>query len=104
MVGVGRGIVRAFAAALSVALGACTIFPGYKSPSLDIPAAWRDARTTSRCRLRRLSIVGVRRKTRCTICGHKGATAFCRDALRARDYAINAWLGLMVFRRIDVEL
>jgi multidrug efflux system outer membrane protein len=47
MVGVGRRIVRAFAAALSVALGACSIFPAYKSPSLDIPAAWRDEQTQS---------------------------------------------------------
>jgi NodT family efflux transporter outer membrane factor (OMF) lipoprotein len=41
MIGVGRGTFRAFAVALSAALGACSIFPGYEHPSLDIPPTWR---------------------------------------------------------------
>jgi multidrug efflux system outer membrane protein len=38
---------RASAAALAVTLGACSIFPGYERPSLDIPMMWRDDQVQS---------------------------------------------------------
>jgi NodT family efflux transporter outer membrane factor (OMF) lipoprotein len=41
MVEVGRGTFQLFAAALAAALGACSILPDYKQPSLDIPEMWR---------------------------------------------------------------
>ncbi len=38
---------RAFATALALTLGACSIFPGYKAPTLDIPPTWRDEQAQS---------------------------------------------------------
>jgi NodT family efflux transporter outer membrane factor (OMF) lipoprotein len=39
--------LQTFAAALAAALGACSVFPGYRSPDLDIPPTWHDEQAQS---------------------------------------------------------
>jgi multidrug efflux system outer membrane protein len=47
MVRTGRRTLQTLAAALAPALGACSVFPGYRSPNLDIPTTWHDEQAQS---------------------------------------------------------
>jgi outer membrane protein, multidrug efflux system len=47
VIGIGHREFNAFAAAMAIALGGCSVFPDYERPSLEIPATWRGDETQS---------------------------------------------------------
>jgi outer membrane protein, multidrug efflux system len=47
VIAIGLREFNAFAAAIAIALGGCSVFPNYERPSLEIPATWRGDKAQS---------------------------------------------------------